>query len=166
MYAIKNQVFLDLAKTQKSALCNFLRAHTKKLPEADTDELFAKFYDDEKYYLEQNSSRFPFLADFIEDEKFMKECKLFLKECKKYYDYKKSQEPFVQAQKEYEKKKRKFLQEKKMDTELPTKKQVYYHERLCKRYNIDKIELTSKLHARDEIDRIVNEYSRDCKNTD
>ena len=32
--------------------------------------------------------------------------------------------------------------------------------------NLEKQELTSKLQARDEIDRIINEYSRDFENID
>ena len=53
-----------------------------------------------------------------------------------------------------------------MSKDEPTKKQLYYYERLCKKYNIEKIELKSKLQARDEIDRIINEYSRDFENID
>ena len=43
-----------------------------------------------------------------------------------------------------------------MSKETPTKKQLYYYESLCKKYNLEKKELTSKLEARDEIDRILN----------
>ena len=53
-----------------------------------------------------------------------------------------------------------------MSKESPTKKQLYYYEKLCKRYDIEKKELTSKLEARNEIDRIINEYSRDFENID
>jgi hypothetical protein len=45
-----------------------------------------------------------------------------------------------------------------MSKEAPTKKQLYYYDKLCKKYNIDKIELTSKLEARNEIDKIINEH--------
>ena len=75
-----------------------------------------------------------------------------------------SKQPFIQAQKEFEKKKRNFLKEVKMSKEAPTKKQLYYYDRLCKKYNIEKKELTSKLEARDEIDKILNE--NDCRNID
>ena len=53
-----------------------------------------------------------------------------------------------------------------MSKDEPTKKQLYYYERLCKKYNIEKKELSSKLEARDEIDRIIREYSRDFENID
>ena len=155
-----------MTKNQKSALCGFLRALVKKSPELSVQEILDKFLEDERYYLEINASRFEFLADVIDDDQFLNDTELFLKECRKYYDYKKKQEPIIQAQKEFEKKKRKFLQEVKMSKEQPTKKQLYYYEKLCKKYNLEKQELTSKLQARDEIDRIINEYSRDFENID
>ena len=162
MYQIKNQIYLDMAKTQKSALCNFLRAFVKKSPDMSVEDIFDKFIDDEKYYLEINNPHFEFLQNYLDDDKFTEETMLYLKECKKYYDYKKKQEPLIQAHREYEKKKRAFLREVKMSKEQPTKKQLYYYDRLCKKYNIEKKELTSKLEARDEIDRILNE--NDCRN--
>lgn len=164
MYEIKNRIYLDFTKTQKSALCNFLRALVKKSPDLNTDEILEKFIEDEKYYLKINSSRFEFLAEIIDSESFLRDTELYIKECRKYYNYKKSQEPYIQAQKEFEKQKRKYLQEVKMSKDAPTKKQLYYYERLCKKYNIEQKELTSKLEARDEIDRIINEHSTDCKN--
>lgn len=159
MYEIKKRIYLNFTKNQKSALCNFLRALVKKTPDVSVEKILDNFIEDEKYYLEINASRFEFLADIIDDEQFLSDTILYLKECRKYYDYKKKQEPLIQAQKEYEKKKRKFLQEVKMSKELPTKKQLYYYDRLCKKYNLEKQELSSKLEARDEIDRILTLYS-------
>ena len=158
MYEIKKQIYIDFTKTQKSALCNFLRALVKKSPELTVDEIMQKFIEDEQYYLEINSSRFEFLAELLDDETFLKDTEKYLKECRRYYDYKKSQEPVIRAQKEFEKKKRVFLREVKMSKEPPTKKQIYYYDKLCKKYNLEKKELTSKLDARDEIDRILAEH--------
>lgn len=162
MYQIKNQIYQDMTKTQKSALCNFLRALVKKSPQMSVEDIYDKFVEDERYYLEINNPHFEFLEDYLDSDKFMEESILYLKECRKYYDYKKKQEPIIQAQKEFEKKKREFLKEVKMSKEAPTKKQLYYYDRLCKKYNIEKKELTSKLEARDEIDKILNEH--DCRN--
>lgn len=159
MYEIKKQVYLDLTKNQKAALCNFLRAFVKKSPTLSVEEILNNFLEDEKYYLEINASRFEFLCEILDETQFLKDTKLFLNECKKYYDYKKTQEPIIQANKEFEKKKRKFLLEVKMSKEQPTKKQLYYYEKLCKKYNIEKKELSSKLSARDEIDKILTEHS-------
>lgn len=161
MYEIKKQIYLNMTKNQKSALCGFLRALVKKSPELSVQEILDKFLEDERYYLEINASRFEFLADIIDDDQFLNDTELFLKECRKYYDYKKKQEPIIQAQKEFKKKKRKFLQEVKMSKEQPTKKQLYYYEKLCKRYGIEKKELASKLEARDEIDKILSEHEAD-----
>lgn len=159
MYEIKKQIYLDLSKTQKSALCNFLRALVKKSPDLSVDEIMQKFIDDEKYYLEINNSRFEFLEDLLNDKQFLSDTDRYLKECRKYYDYKKSQEPIIRAQKEFEKKKRAFLHEVKMSKEPPTKKQLYYYDKLCKKYSLEKKELSSKLEARDEIDKIITEHA-------
>ncbi len=161
MYEIKKQIYLDLTKNQKSALCNYLRALVKKSPESSVDDIIEKFLEDEKYYLEINASRFEFLAEKLYDNQFLADTELYIKECIKYYDYKKKQEPIIQAQKEFEKKKRKFLQEVKMGKEPPTKKQLYYYNKLCKKYNLEKKELNSKLEARDEIDKIIKEHEKD-----
>ena len=46
-----------------------------------------------------------------------------------------------------------------MSKEPPTKKQLYYYDKLCKKYNLEKLELSSKLEARNEIDKIISEHS-------
>lgn len=163
MYEIKKQIYLELTKTQKSALCNFLRALVKKYSDLSIKDIITKFVEDEEYYQKINNPRFEFLSGVLDDEQFLRETQMYLNECRKYYDYKKSQASIIQAQKEFEKKKRMFLKEVKMSKEPPTKKQLYYYERLCKKYDIEKKELTSKLEARDEIDRIINEHTRDCE---
>lgn len=165
MYEVKNRIFLDFSKTQKSAVCNFLRALVKKSPDLSIDQVFDKFVEDEKYYLELNSSRFEFLQEVIDDDTFLRDALLYIKECRKYYDYKKSQQPIIDAQKEFEKKKRKFLQEIKMSKELPTKKQLSYYKSLCKRYNKEQLETNeegealSKLDLKNLIESILNEHS-------
>lgn len=163
MYEIKKQIYLGLTKNQKSALCNYLRALVKKNHDLAVDEIWESFTADEKYYLELNCSRFEFLADLIDEQDFESDTKKYIKECKKYYDYKESQRPIIEANKEFERQKRKFLQEVKMTKEAPTKKQLYYYDRLCKKYNIEKIELSSKLEARNLIDKIITEHSSDYK---
>ena len=171
MYQIKNRIYLNFDKTQKSAVCNYLRAITKQAVnngEYYAENLLNKFIEDEKYYLELNASRFPFLAEVIDDGEFLKDTEDFIKECIKYYEYKEKQKLIIEAQKEFEKKKRKFLQEVKMSKEAPTKKQLYYYDRLCKKYSIEKknVEELSKLDLRDEIERILDEHSDDYKNVD
>lgn len=142
-------------------VCTFLRSFVKQNLELSVDEIYSEFAEDQEYYLKINSSRFPFLADYLADDAFVQETKEYIKACKKYYEYKKSQAPLVEKQKEFDKKKRKFLQEVKMSKEPPTKKQLYYYERLCKKYNIEmkKVDELSKLDMRNEIERILDEHS-------
>ena len=161
MYQIKSRIYLEFDKTQKSGICNNLRALVKQNLHLTCSEILDKFIEDEKYYLELETSRFPFLKDCIDSDKFLKDTELYILACKKYYEYKEKQRPLIEKQKEFEKKKRKFLQEVKMSKEEPTKKQLYYYDKLCKRYSVEKkeIENLSKLDLRDEIERILNEYS-------
>ena len=168
MYQIKKIIDNDFDKTQTSALCNYIRAIVKQNLDLNTKELLQKFIENEKYYLELNASRFQFIEDFINNESFLTDTELYIKECVKYYKHKESQRPIIEAQKEFEKNKRKFLQEVKMSKEPATQKQLYYYKRLCKRYGIEMqdTESLSKLDLRNEIDRILNEYSGINKNTD
>ncbi len=166
MYQIKNRIYLNFDKTQKSGVCNFLRALVKQNLSLSAAEIMDKFLEDEKYYLELNASRFPFLKEVIDDSVFLKDTEDYIKECIKYYEYKEKQRPIIEANREFEKKKRKFLQEVKMSKEKPTKKQLYYYDRLCKKYSIEKKDVNnlSKLDLRDEIEKIINEHSEDYKN--
>lgn len=166
MYQIKSRIYLDFDKTQKTGICNYIRALVKQNLSLTCSEILDKFLEDERYYLKLNSSRFPFLIEYVDTDSFIKDTEIYIQECKKYYDYKESQRPYIEKQKEFEKKKRKFLQDVKMSKELPTKKQLYYYDKLCKRYNIEKkaVENLSKLDLRDEIERILNEHSNLDKN--
>ena len=168
MYQIKSRIYLNFDKTQKSGVCNYLRALVKQNLNLNYSEILNKFLDDERYYLELNASRFPFLAEYIDDPVFLKDTEDYIKECIKYYEYKEKQRPIIEANKEFEKKKRKFLQEVKMSKEKPTKKQLFYYDRLCKKYSIEKkdVEELSKLDLRNEIERILDEHSNDYKNLD
>ena len=171
MYQIKNRIYLNFDKTQKSAVCNYIRALVKKeinKTETTVSNILQKFIEDERYYLELNASRFPFLKNVIEESEFLSDTEAYITECVKYYEYKEKQKPIIEANKEFEKKKRKFLQEVKMSKEPPTKKQLYYYDRLCKKYSIEKkdVEELSKLDLKNEIERIIDEHSDNYKNVD
>ncbi len=166
MYLVKQRIYLYFDKTQKSMLCTFLRAFVKKHLEDSCADILDKFIDEQEYYIKVNACRFPYIEEYLSDDMFLHETLEFIKACKKYYDYKKAQAPLIAKQKEFEKQKRKFLQEIKMSKEAPTKKQLYYYNRLCKKYNIEKKDTNtlSKLDLRNEIERIIDEHSRDCCN--
>lgn len=167
MYQIKSRIYLDFDKTQKSGICNYLRALVKQNLKLTCSEILDKFIEDEKYYLELNSSRFPFLSNFINNDKFINDSILYINECIKYYNYKELQRPFIEKQKEFEENKRKFLQEVKMSKEEPSKKQLYYYDKLCKRYSIEKKDIAklSKLDLKKEIESILNEHAKTIDET-
>ena len=81
MYQIKNRIYPDFDKTQKSGVCNFLRALVKQNLELGADGILDKFLEDEKYYLLQHASRFPFLENVIDDDDFLRDTKDYIKEC-------------------------------------------------------------------------------------
>ena len=103
MSYVKNKIYLALSKTQKSALCNFLRALVKKCPDFDVQKIYEKFIEDEEYYFKMENPHFEFLEDLLYDEDFKSDTLLYLKECKSYYDYKETQKPLIEAQKAFEK---------------------------------------------------------------
>jgi len=168
LYQTKNRIYPAFDKTQKSGVCNYLRALVKQNAGFTCQEILDKFIQDEKYYLELKASRFPFLADYMDSDEFLRDTKDYIKACLQYYSYKEKQRPIIEANKAFEKKKRRFLQEVKMSKEKPTKKQLYYYDKLCKKYSLEKknTEELSKLDLRDEIERIINEHSDDYKNVD
>lgn len=164
MYEIKKNIYTEFTKNQKSSLCNHLRSLVKKEPESEIEKIWAKFVEDEKYYLELNCSKFEFLKDFLEEDWFKQDTLKYLTECKKYYEYKEKQRPIIEANRAYEKKKREFLKRVKMSKQAPTKKQLYYYEKLCKKYGLEQKELSSKLEALEEIDKIIKEHSLSLEN--
>ena len=168
MYNVKRQIYLYLDKTQKSYLCSFLRSFVKQKYSLSTDDIYDSFVEEQEYYLNINNSRFEFLKDVLDRADFEQETKMFIKACKVYYEQKEYQKPLVEKKKLLEKEKRKFLQNLKMSKESPTKKQIYYYEKLCKRYNIEKkdVEILSKLDLKNEIAGILDEYSRNCTDID
>ena len=163
MSYIKSKIFLNLSKTQKTALCNYIRAKVKINTHLSTDELCNNFFEDEDYYINIGNPHFSFIKDLINNSFFKKEVKLYIDECLKLYKYKEAQKPLIELQKKYEKEKRVFLREVKMSKENPTKKQLYYYDCLCKKYNIEKqnTDEMSKLDIKREIGRIIDEHSRD-----
>ena len=105
MYQIKNRIYLNFDKTQKSGICNYVRALVKQNLNKTCSDILDKFIEDEKYYLELKTSRFPFLEDIIDDREFIKDTEDYINECIKYYAYKEKQRPIIEANKAFEKKK-------------------------------------------------------------
>ena len=160
MQNIKNLLFSNLTPRQKSQLLGTLKSYYKKFSDFNKSDIIDKFFEDEKYYIEINNPHFEFMKDFFEDE-------AFLKDIKKYFDFldyeneqKKLMQPYLDKQKELMKIQRKKAQEYKMSKLKPTKKQLYYYEKITKAHNIEKKDTTeaSRLDVRNWIMEIINEY--------
>ncbi len=137
IYTAKNKIFNYLTKAQKSDLCHYIASFVKKHFNKEISDITDLFIEAEKHYLTINSSRFPWIDDYLENEEFLKELELYVKENRKKYLYKEKQKPLYEKQKAFAKEQRKKAQEIKMSKQPPTKAQISYYKALCKKNNID-----------------------------
>lgn len=136
MYNLKNLLFSELTKNQKSSLFAFLKGLTSKHKEKSSEDILDIFIEDEYYYFKQNNPHFEWIIDEFENDQFLDELKKYILECKRHYDFKEAQRPFMEKQREIAKEQRKKSQEFFMSKQDPTLKQLYYYEKLCKKYNL------------------------------
>ena len=159
MQNIKSCVFLSLTPRQKSQLLGTLKSYFKKFPLLGENELSDKFLEDEKYYLDIENPHFEFVKDYLNDDDFYKDLKKYFN----FLAYEKKQmellEPYKQKQKELAKIQRKRAQEFKMSKLKPTKKQLYYYEKISKAHNIPMKDTVnaSRLDVRNWIMEILEE---------
>ena len=169
MNTIKSRVFNYLTGPQKSDICHYISKFVKKYYDKETGEILSLFMEEEKYYLEVDASRFPWIIDYIDDPRFYRDLTLFINDNKRKYEYKESQKEYVDKQKEFLKEQRKVARDRKMSWQPATPKQKSYYKALCKKFNIDietiDLEKASKLDLRNAIDALLSEqYISDKKN--
>ncbi len=157
MYYLKNTLFLELTKNQKASLFSFLKSFVKKHNDKPCDEILTLFIEDEEYYYAQQNPHFEWIIQEFEKDNFLKELKILINENKKQLALKEAQKPFLEKQKAILKEQRKKATEFKMSKEKPTKKQIYYYEQLCKKYNIEKQDTNnvSRLDMKNRISEIL-----------
>ncbi len=160
MQNIKNCIFLYLTKRQKSQLLGTLKAYFKKYPERNIDEIIDKFLEDERYFIEIGNPHFEFVNDYFENEEFYKDLKKFFEFCMWEKHQQELMEPYINKQKEIAKIQRKKAQEYKMSKLKPTKKQLFYYDKITKSHNIEKKDTTnaSRLDLRNWIMEIIEKY--------
>lgn len=165
MYYLKNTLFLDLTKNQKASLFSFLKSFVKKHNDKTTDEILSLFIEDEQYYFEQNNPHFEWIIAEFEKDKFLKELKTLINENKKQLEIKEAQRPFHEKQKAYAKEQRKKASEFKMSKEPPTKKQLYYYDKLCEKYKLEKVDTNnlSRLDLKNLIGKIIEDEQQSEK---
>lgn len=159
MYYLKNSLFLDLTKNQKASLFSFLKSFVKKHAEKSNEEILELFMEDEQYYFEMSNPHFEWIIERFEEDKFLKELSVLIKENKNQIKLKEAQKPFLDKQKELAKVQRKKAAEFNMSKEKPTQKQLYYYDKLCKQYKIEKEDVASlsKLDLKNMIGKIIDD---------
>jgi len=158
MFYIKQNLFLYLTPRQKSQLLSFLKSFVKKHSNLSIDDILDKFIEEENYYFEINNPHFEFIIDYFEDEEFIRDFKLFAKAVFEEIKYKELQKPIIEAQKAKAKEFRKKAQDFKMSKMKPTKKQLYYYEKVSKAHGVPMKDVTnaSRLNLRDWIMEIID----------
>lgn len=162
MYHLKNTLFLDLTKNQKASLFSFLKSFVKKHNEKSTDEILDLFIEDEQYYYEVENPHFEWIIELFELDRFLKELKTVINENKKLLKIKEAQKPFLEKQKEIAKEQRQKASLYRMSKEKPTKKQIYYYEKLCEQLRIEKEDLAdkSKLDLKELIGKMIDDKQK------
>ena len=165
MYYLKNTLFQDLTKNQKSALFGFIKSFVKKHEQKTTEEILNLFIEDEQYYFDQKNPHFEWIISEFEKDNFIKELTVLIDENKKQLAIKQAQKPFLEKQKALAKEQRKKAAEFKLSKQQPTKKQLYYYDMLCKKYNINKepVENLSRLDLKNMIGKIIDEHDTGLK---
>ena len=143
IYSLKQNLFLYLTPRQKSQLLSYLKSFIKKYSNLSADDIFDKFIEEENYYNDIENPHF----------EFMLYAKLVFEELK----YKEAQKPIIEAQKAKAKEFRKKAQDFKMSKMKPTKKQLYYYEKVAKAHGITMKETSnaSRLDLRNWIMDII-----------
>lgn len=163
MQNIKSSLFLYLTQRQKSQLLGTLKSYYKKFNSLSIEEIAYKFLEDEKYYLDINNPHFEFVGEYLEDDIFFNDLKKFLKYCEWENNQKKLIEPYLQHQKELAKIQRKKAADFKMSKLKPTKKQLFYYDKIAKSHGVEKkdVENASRLDLKNWIMEILEEDKDD-----
>lgn len=157
----KSTLFLYLTPRQKSGLLGTIKAYVLNHPELSSEDLIYKFLDDEKYYLDIENPHFEFMKDYLEDDNFSRELKTYINFLKYEQEQKEKMKPYIEKQKAYQKELRKKAQDFKMSKLPPTKKQLYYYDKLVKNHHLEKkdVQGASRLDLKNWITEIIDEFS-------
>ncbi len=158
----KSNLFLYLTPRQKSNLLGTIKSYVLNFPKYNTSDLINKFLEDEKYYLDIQNPHFEFMENYLDDDKFSGELKIFIDYLKYELEQKEKLKPYLDKQKELQKQMRKKAQEFKMSKLAPTKKQLYYYDKLIKNHNLKKkkLEGASRLDLKNWITEILDKYDK------
>lgn len=157
MFNVKNNIFLNFTRIQKNNLLSFLKSFVKKHKELSKADIIDKFIEDENYYFEINNPHFEFLENCLSDEDFLKDLGVFIDSVFYELKQKEAMRPVMEKQKQILKEQRKRANDYKMSKLKPTKKQLFYYEKIAKAHGIEmkNTENASRLDLRNWIMEII-----------
>lgn len=162
MQNLKSSLFLNLTARQKSQLLGTLKSYFKKFDSLTIEELCYKFLEDEKYYLDIAQPHFEFMKDYLEDDIFFRDLRKFFEFCEWEKRQKEKMKPLLDKQKELMKAARKKASDFKMSKLKPTKKQLWYYDKITRAHGVKKKDThdASRLDLRNWIEEILDEYNK------
>ena len=157
MFNIKNNIFLNFTPRQKAMLLSFLKSFVKKNKELKTEDIIDKFIEDETYYNEIGNPHFEFVIEHFNEEDFIRDLKTFIDAVFYELEQKEKMKPLIEKQKQFEKEQRKRANDFKMSKLKPTKKQLFYYEKVAGAHGIKMKDTTnaSRLDLRNWIMDII-----------
>lgn len=166
MQYIKNQVFLYLTPRQKSMLFSYFASFVKKNKNLSKGDIIDKFIENENYYFELNNPHFEFVIELLSDDDFLKDLGLVVDYVFFEIEQKEKLKPIIEKQKQYQKEQRKRAQDFKMSKLKPTKKQLFYYEKVAKAHNVEmkNTENATRLDLRNWIMDIIDKSEENDEN--
>ena len=153
------KVINTFTRNQQVALLSHLKILTKKNPNATEQEIVVKFLEEQDYLFAIKQPMFEWLQPYIEETDFVRDVRVIIKDNLKYISYYEKQKPYREKQKAFIKMVREKNKEDKMSRMKPTKKQISYYKALCRKHNVDEVDLTNKsrLYLKNMISEMVDE---------
>lgn len=140
-----NFLVLDsLTKIQKSSLISYVKSFVKKHHTSSADDIYYEFLEEIEYDFSINYPKYPWIKEYLDNEKFEKDIKNLIKNTLQQLVYKEAQKPYIEKQKELAKIARKKATEWRQSHEKPTRKQILYYNVLCEKKKIQKENLAEK----------------------
>lgn len=144
MFRLNFFVLDSLTKIQKSSLISYVKNFVKKNHSSSVDDIYFEFLEEIEYDFAINYPKFPWIKEYLNNDKFEKDIKNIIKNTLQQMVYKESQKPYIEKQKALAKIARKRATEWRQSHEKPTRKQILYYNALCDKKNVQKENLTEK----------------------
>lgn len=137
MFQVKNTIFLYLTPRQKNNLLSFLKSFVKKNQNLKKEDIIDKFIEEENYYNNLGNPHFEFVIEYFENDEFLRDLGIFIDSV--FYELKQKEKmaPIIEKQKQIQKEQRKKANDYKMSKLKPTKKQLFYYEKVAKAHNVE-----------------------------